>query len=169
MLKLTPCVQNIIIVSILSSSAVQYDPVAYRLEPMIVSEVDLEPMLIPHHKGRKRMHLGTARWLIAPPFICSRRFFSVVSVLLCFSSRRRAQRQPDSYEHGFEEQRPGVVAHGVAVFCSTTCSTAFGGGRRDGHRAKPPGGTRYPNTLNCLLCVCRCSVSVWQCTTECLT
>lgn len=34
-----------------------YDPVAYRIEPMIVSEVDLEPMLIPHHKGRKRMHL----------------------------------------------------------------------------------------------------------------
>lgn len=60
MLKPSPCVQNIIIVSILSSSAVQYDPVAYRLEPMIVSEVDLEPMLIPHHKGRKRMHLGTA-------------------------------------------------------------------------------------------------------------
>lgn len=25
---------------------------------MIISEVDLEPMLIPHHKGRKRMHLG---------------------------------------------------------------------------------------------------------------
>ncbi|KAM7416580.1 hypothetical protein PAMA_018572 [Pampus argenteus] len=34
-----------------------YDPVAYRIEPMIVSEVGLEPMLIPHHKGRKRMHL----------------------------------------------------------------------------------------------------------------
>ncbi|KAG7490026.1 phospholipase DDHD2 isoform X1 [Solea senegalensis] len=34
-----------------------YDPVAYRIEPMIVSEVDLQPMLIPHHKGRKRMHL----------------------------------------------------------------------------------------------------------------
>ncbi|XP_028269033.1 phospholipase DDHD2 [Parambassis ranga] len=34
-----------------------YDPVAYRIEPMIVLEVDLEPMLIPHHKGRKRMHL----------------------------------------------------------------------------------------------------------------
>lgn len=40
------------------SSSLQYDPVAYRIEPMIVSEVDLEPMLIPHHKGRKRMHLG---------------------------------------------------------------------------------------------------------------
>ncbi|XP_042344456.1 phospholipase DDHD2 [Plectropomus leopardus] len=34
-----------------------YDPVAYRIEPMIVTEMDLEPMLIPHHKGRKRMHL----------------------------------------------------------------------------------------------------------------
>ncbi|TNN54978.1 Phospholipase DDHD2 [Liparis tanakae] len=34
-----------------------YDPVAYRIEPMVVTEVDLEPMLIPHHKGRKRMHL----------------------------------------------------------------------------------------------------------------
>lgn len=34
-----------------------YDPVAYRLEPMIISDDDLEPMLIPHHKGRKRMHL----------------------------------------------------------------------------------------------------------------
>ncbi|TWW60362.1 Phospholipase DDHD2 [Takifugu flavidus] len=34
-----------------------YDPVAYRIEPMIVTEVDVEPMLIPHHKGRKRMHL----------------------------------------------------------------------------------------------------------------
>uniref|UniRef100_A0A8C9W119 DDHD domain containing 2 n=1 Tax=Scleropages formosus TaxID=113540 RepID=A0A8C9W119_SCLFO len=35
----------------------QFDPVAYRIEPMIVSDVDIEPMLIPHHKGRKRMHL----------------------------------------------------------------------------------------------------------------
>ncbi|XP_061624098.1 phospholipase DDHD2 isoform X2 [Phyllopteryx taeniolatus] len=34
-----------------------FDPVAYRIEPMIIPEVDLEPMLIPHHKGRKRMHL----------------------------------------------------------------------------------------------------------------
>ncbi|XP_069468050.1 SEC23-interacting protein [Ambystoma mexicanum] len=33
------------------------DPVAYRLEPMIVPDVDLKPVLIPHHKGRKRLHL----------------------------------------------------------------------------------------------------------------
>lgn len=43
--------------------AIQYDPVAYRIEPMIVKEVDLEPMLIPHHKGRKRMHLGMTEYL----------------------------------------------------------------------------------------------------------
>ncbi|KAJ8380026.1 hypothetical protein SKAU_G00008040 [Synaphobranchus kaupii] len=34
-----------------------FDPVAYRIEPMIVSDAEIEPMLIPHHKGRKRMHL----------------------------------------------------------------------------------------------------------------
>ncbi|KAM8739268.1 SEC23-interacting protein [Acanthopagrus schlegelii] len=33
------------------------DPVAYRIEPMILPDVDLKPVLIPHHKGRKRLHL----------------------------------------------------------------------------------------------------------------
>ncbi|KAM9197774.1 SEC23-interacting protein isoform 2-T5 [Dugong dugon] len=33
------------------------DPVAYRLEPMIISDLDLKAVLIPHHKGRKRLHL----------------------------------------------------------------------------------------------------------------
>ncbi|XP_042742258.1 phospholipase DDHD2 isoform X2 [Lagopus leucura] len=35
----------------------QFDPVAYRIEPMIVPDLEFEPMLLPHHKGRKRMHL----------------------------------------------------------------------------------------------------------------
>uniref|UniRef100_A0A8B9L3I5 DDHD domain containing 2 n=1 Tax=Astyanax mexicanus TaxID=7994 RepID=A0A8B9L3I5_ASTMX len=35
-----------------------FDPVAYRIEPMILSpDMDVPPMLMPHHKGRKRMHL----------------------------------------------------------------------------------------------------------------
>nr|XP_006134098.1 phospholipase DDHD2 isoform X2 [Pelodiscus sinensis] len=34
-----------------------YDPVAYRIEPMIAPDLEFEPMLLPHHKGRKRMHL----------------------------------------------------------------------------------------------------------------
>ncbi|GAA6232568.1 SEC23-interacting protein [Lates japonicus] len=33
------------------------DPVAYRIEPMIIPDLDLKPVLIPHHKGRKRLHL----------------------------------------------------------------------------------------------------------------
>ncbi|XP_069823844.1 SEC23-interacting protein [Dendropsophus ebraccatus] len=33
------------------------DPVAYRLEPMILPDMDLKPVLVPHHKGRKRLHL----------------------------------------------------------------------------------------------------------------
>ncbi|XP_061491812.1 SEC23-interacting protein isoform X2 [Rhineura floridana] len=33
------------------------DPVAYRLEPMIIPDLDTKPVLIPHHKGRKRLHL----------------------------------------------------------------------------------------------------------------
>lgn len=36
-----------------------YDPVAYRIESLINSELgNVRPVLIPHHKGRKRMHLG---------------------------------------------------------------------------------------------------------------
>lgn len=36
-----------------------FDPVAYRLETLIdPSLTNVRPVLIPHHKGRKRMHLG---------------------------------------------------------------------------------------------------------------
>ena len=36
-----------------------YDPVAYRMEALIKKEfgMSLKPVTIPHHKGRKRMHL----------------------------------------------------------------------------------------------------------------
>lgn len=35
-----------------------YDPVAYRIEALINPELaNIRPVLIPHHKGRKRMHL----------------------------------------------------------------------------------------------------------------
>lgn len=35
-----------------------YDPVAYRIEPLINPELtSLKPAIIPHHMGRKRMHL----------------------------------------------------------------------------------------------------------------
>ncbi|CAF0921172.1 unnamed protein product [Rotaria sordida] len=34
-----------------------YDPVAYRLEPLIDPKWTVSPVLLPHHKGRKRIHL----------------------------------------------------------------------------------------------------------------
>lgn len=35
-----------------------YDPVAYRIEPLIdASTAEIRPVLLPHHKGRKRFHL----------------------------------------------------------------------------------------------------------------
>lgn len=35
-----------------------YDPVAYRIESLINQKLaNVKPVLIPHHKGRKRMHL----------------------------------------------------------------------------------------------------------------
>ncbi|XP_035226221.1 phospholipase DDHD2-like isoform X1 [Stegodyphus dumicola] len=34
-----------------------YDPVAFRIEPLIDPNFSAKPVLIPHHKGRKRMHL----------------------------------------------------------------------------------------------------------------
>jgi phospholipase DDHD2 len=34
-----------------------YDPIAYRIEPLIKPDIQVEPVLMPHHLGRKRMHL----------------------------------------------------------------------------------------------------------------
>lgn len=34
-----------------------YDPIAYRFEPLVCSDVLLKPVLLAHHKGRKRMHI----------------------------------------------------------------------------------------------------------------
>lgn len=36
-----------------------YDPIAYRFETLIDGDMAaVPPVVIPHHKGRKRMHLG---------------------------------------------------------------------------------------------------------------
>ncbi|XP_065071105.1 phospholipase DDHD2-like [Rhopilema esculentum] len=34
-----------------------YDPVAYRIEPLVNPTIEAPPVLMPHHKGRKRFHL----------------------------------------------------------------------------------------------------------------
>ena len=40
-----------------------FDPVSFRIEPLIdAANVRRRPVLVPHHKGRKRMHLGERLW-----------------------------------------------------------------------------------------------------------
>lgn len=143
--------------------ALQFDPVAYRIEPMIVSDVDLEPMLIPHHKGRKRMHLGMT--------VC---FFLLVSVQRfcgqCFLLSRLNDNPRSPLSHrtkGFEEQCLGVVTDGVAGFCQTTsCCAAPCGGRRNYNREKPSRDAGQNSTFTRLWCVC---VSVCVSASVCLT
>ncbi len=53
-----------------------YDPIAYRIETLIdVNMVNVPPVIIPHHKGRKRMHIGKSA-----VFYSSRQPFTSVSV-----------------------------------------------------------------------------------------
>lgn len=37
----------------------KYDPVAYRFEPLVCPNTPTKPVLMLHHKGRKRLHIGT--------------------------------------------------------------------------------------------------------------
>jgi len=41
-----------------------FDPVAYRMEPLINPDIKKKPVLMPHHKGRKRLHLGKSSRLV---------------------------------------------------------------------------------------------------------
>jgi len=34
-----------------------FDPVAYRIEPLVNPSIQCDPVVMPHHKGRKRMHI----------------------------------------------------------------------------------------------------------------
>ncbi|XP_020632817.1 SEC23-interacting protein-like [Orbicella faveolata] len=34
-----------------------FDPVAYRIEPLVNPSIQADPVVVPHHKGRKRMHI----------------------------------------------------------------------------------------------------------------
>ena len=42
----------------------QFDPVAYRVEPLIDCEFTGKPIQVPHYKGRKRLHLGWSELLL---------------------------------------------------------------------------------------------------------
>ena len=65
----------------------QFDPVAYRLEPLVCDVAPETAVLMPHHRGRKRFHLG--KWPHCPGHahhcpcmgMCIK---GVDSIVLCF-------------------------------------------------------------------------------------
>lgn len=71
---------------------------AYRIEPMIMPDLDLKPVLIPHHKGRKRLHLGM------DPNTQSRAVIVLVTYEIKFQAKATKKKQfltvnPDSYRY----------------------------------------------------------------------
>lgn len=53
-----------------------YDPVAYRIEALVNADLSgVRPVLIPHHKGRKRMHLELKETMTRVSTDLKHRFF----------------------------------------------------------------------------------------------
>ncbi|KFW90883.1 Phospholipase DDHD2, partial [Phalacrocorax carbo] len=91
-----------------------FDPVAYRIEPMIVPDLEFEPMLLPHHKGRKRMHLelkeGLTRMSLSLAILFSKRepWQGRTEHLSCLSSAR-AHSGAKGGHNTKPEETPAVV------------------------------------------------------------
>lgn len=137
----------------------QYDPVAYRIEPMIVSEVDLEPMLIPHHKGRKRMHLGMDGCSFLLSFIlgvCS------VGLMLSFVSLC-AKELKDSLTRMSMDLKNNVLGSLRTAWQSFARLPAALPSVEEGETATEQNHREAQGTETLLfdfVCVCRCVVSV---------
>ncbi|XP_028967403.1 phospholipase DDHD2 [Galendromus occidentalis] len=65
-----------------------YDPIAYRMEPLIDPSPNLEPAQIPHHKGRKRIHLEVKESLKKVSTEVRQKIVGAVSVLSSSLQRR---------------------------------------------------------------------------------
>lgn len=107
----------------LNIKCMQFDPVAYRIEPMILpSDVDLPAMLMPHHKGRKRMHLGNSQSKIIHYNKKHTQRLDIHIIWIPFDVSRA--------ERGFDSSQlwlTGLPAHGLAEHFSGA-HTSTGGG-----------------------------------------
>ncbi|XP_022665117.1 phospholipase DDHD2-like isoform X4 [Varroa destructor] len=82
-----------------------YDPIAYRMEPLIDPSVTLEPAQIPHHKGRKRMHLEVKESLKKVSTEVKQKFVDAVSALSSSLHRRDSvstEQQPSNNSRGVQ-------------------------------------------------------------------
>ncbi|KAH9781605.1 phospholipase SGR2 [Citrus sinensis] len=83
-----------------------FDPVAYRIEPLVCKEyLDKCPVIIPYHKGGKRLHIGFREFtedLAARSQAISNHFNSVKVLTACQS--RNADGIEEEEEHGQENE-----------------------------------------------------------------
>lgn len=77
----------------------RYDPVAYRCEPLINPNlINVKPVVIPHHKGRKRMHLELKETMArVSADIKQRVLFTFKNTMQAvYSLTTKQQQQPDA-------------------------------------------------------------------------
>lgn len=85
-----------------------FDPVAYRIEPLVCKEyLDKCPVIIPYHKGGKRLHIGFREFtedLAARSQAISYHFNSVRVKVLTACQPRNADGIEEEEEHGQENE-----------------------------------------------------------------
>lgn len=84
-----------------------FDPIAYRFEPLINKDfAKLKPVLIPHHKGRKRLHYVVRDSIVQLGSDLKEKFFtSIKSTLNSIYDFARAHRPPEDVAEEIEESR----------------------------------------------------------------
>ncbi|CAN1196207.1 Phospholipase SGR2 [Linum perenne] len=82
-----------------------FDPVAYRIEPLVCKEfIDRRPVIIPYHRGGKRLHIGFQEFsedLAARSQAVKDRFHSVKVLTMCQS---RTEKESDETEEAAVEE-----------------------------------------------------------------
>lgn len=92
-----------------------FDPVAYRLEPLICEEyIDKRPVIIPYHKGGKRLHIGFQEFtedLAARSQAIKNHLISVRVKVLTLCQSRDKDNMDEQSDNSHDEHR----SYGVAM------------------------------------------------------
>lgn len=87
-----------------------YDPVAYRIEPLVCKEhIDRPPVIIPYHRGGKRLHVGYQEFVehvTARSQVVADSFSRVKVKVLTVCQSRDSDGQEDTSEEPEETGRP---------------------------------------------------------------
>uniref|UniRef100_A0A1I8H412 DDHD domain-containing protein n=1 Tax=Macrostomum lignano TaxID=282301 RepID=A0A1I8H412_9PLAT len=114
-----------------------FDPIAYRLEPLL-SRYPAEPFLIPHHKGRKRMHLQLRDSLTRVGTGLRHRLVSglratwsgLQSFAAAHSQQQRQRQQSTEEDDPSEDSSAASVDSSLDGSVEDSCDSALNSGRR---------------------------------------